>query len=268
LHCQLLADSHLIHKMQFAKKIISSLGITTGKYQEVLDHIVDIAKNRQNEFICVANVHMLVETTLHDDYARVVNSSYIVTPDGVPLTWALKLRYGIDQERIDGMRLLPDLLKEAERNQLRVYFYGGTETMLEQLDQYLQLTYPNIQVAGMHSPPFRKLENNEINAVIQEINGSMAHLIFVVLGCPKQERWMFEMHNKINGVMLGIGGALPVMIGLQKRAPVWMQRNGLEWLYRLYQEPRRLFKRYFVTNSIFMLILIKEWFSRLFKRNY
>jgi len=110
----------------------------------------------------------------------------------------------------------------------------------------------------MYSPPFRWLTEGEEEKIVSNIANSGANMVFVALGCPKQERWMSEMKNQIPAVMVGVGGALPVLVGLQKRAPVWMQKNSLEWFYRLMQEPRRLFKRYFVTNSMFLYLLFKE----------
>jgi N-acetylglucosaminyldiphosphoundecaprenol N-acetyl-beta-D-mannosaminyltransferase len=157
------------------------------------------------------------------------------------------------------MDLLPDLLKEAEHKAIPVYFYGGTEAMLTSIRENMPERYPNLKIAGMFSPPFRELSPAEVELTAQFINNSGAKIVFVILGCPKQELWMGMMKNRIKGTMIGVGGALPVLLGIQKRAPLWMQRNGLEWLYRLYQEPRRLFKRYAVTNSIFLFLLCKEF---------
>lgn len=163
--------------------------------------------------------------------------------------------YGIDQPRIAGMDLLPRLLSVAESYQLPVFFYGGTEQMQEKTRAFLSTKYPDLILAGFVSPPFRRLSEKEENDHINQINHSGAKLLFVVLGCPKQEKWMASMKGKISACMIGIGGALPVLIGLQKRAPGWMQKAGLEWFFRLMQEPKRLFKRYLVTNSKFLFLL-------------
>jgi N-acetylglucosaminyldiphosphoundecaprenol N-acetyl-beta-D-mannosaminyltransferase len=128
--------------------------------------------------------------------------------------------------------------------------------------------YPNLHIRGLYSPPFRALTPEEEERTIERINSSGAKLLFVVLGCPKQEQWMASMAGRINAVMIGIGGALPVLIGMQKRAPKWMQRAGLEWLFRLLQEPRRLFKRYFVTNSVFLYLLSRELVTRTFTKKF
>lgn len=140
------------------------------------------------------------------------------------------------------------------------FFYGGTEDLLAKTKEFLQANYPGLILAGFLSPPFRNLTNNETEDVIGHINKSGAGLVFVILGCPKQEMWMALVHAKINAVTIGIGAALPVFIGIKKRAPKWMQNSGLEWLFRLLQEPKRLLKRYAITNTMFILLILKNYF--------
>ncbi|RXK87339.1 WecB/TagA/CpsF family glycosyltransferase [Filimonas effusa] len=232
-----------------------SLKITLGPYQTFIDNILDLAKKRQSSYVCVANVHMLIEAKNDKAFRRALLAADIVTPDGMPLAKALKLLYGIDQDRVAGMDLLPDLLKSAQDIGLSVFFYGGSDQMLEKTRAYIKTNFPKLQVAGLYSPPFRPLKDEEKNEVANIIQESGAQIVFVVLGCPKQEKWMYEMKGKIPAVMLGIGGALPVLIGEQKRAPKWMQKYSLEWSYRLIQEPKRLFRRYLVTNSSYVMLL-------------
>lgn len=243
-------------------KHIISLFISTGSYASFIDRILELARKKQSSYICVANVHMTIEAYWDKKFADFVNKADLVTPDGMPLAKAMKLLYGIQQDRVAGMDLLPDLLKKAEEENLGVFFYGGTDEMLRKTKVFVQETYPNLKEQAYYSPPFRALTAEEEISVIQRINDSGAHLVFVALGCPKQEKWMAGMKGKINACMLGIGGALPVMVGMQKRAPQWMQKLSLEWLYRLIQEPRRLFKRYFVTNTLFVWQLFKAFARR------
>ncbi len=238
-----------------------SISINTGTYQDMLQNILSTAQTKSSSYTCVANVHMLVEASKDKAFARVVNEADITTPDGKPLTWALKMLYGKEQERVAGMDLLPDLLARAEQLKLPVYFLGGTEEMLDKTESYLSERYPELIISGMYSPPFRTLNKEEKSKLVDDINDSGAKLLFVSLGCPKQEKWMAAMKGQIHAAMIGIGGALPVMIGHQKRAPVWMQQNGLEWAYRLGQEPKRLFKRYAYTNSYFIYAVCKNYFS-------
>jgi N-acetylglucosaminyldiphosphoundecaprenol N-acetyl-beta-D-mannosaminyltransferase len=143
-------------------------------------------------------------------------------------------------------------------NNISVAFYGGTQTMLDKTKDHITRNYPGLHIAAMYSPPFRPLTTDEEDTVIEIFHDSGAALIFVVLGCPKQEKWMASMKDKIAAVMVGIGGALPVFVGIQKRAPRWMQNSGLEWFYRLMQEPGRLFKRYATTNSLFICLVLKS----------
>lgn len=220
----------------------------------------------ESHYVCLANVHMLIEGYKDRKFAAVVNKADLSAPDGVPLTWAMRLLYGIRQERVAGMDLLPDLLAACASQGIPTFFYGSSNDILQKADKVLSTKYPGLLIAGTYSPPFRSLTNAEEEVVIEQIKSSGAKIVFVVLGCPKQEKWMAAMKGRINATMIGIGGALPVLIGEQARAPKWMQNSGLEWFYRLSQEPGRLFKRYFVTNSLFSYLLLKEYITRKFFR--
>lgn len=242
------------------KKVqLLGISITTGSYKEFVRNIIETACRRISDYTCLANVHMLIEAHNDGNFASIVSNANIITPDGMPLAWALEMLYGIKQDRVAGMDLFPDLLNEATAKKLPVYFYGGSLPLLEKTLDYLRSKYPDLPIAGSYSPPFRKLTAIEDENVVEQINGSGAQLVFVVLGCPKQEKWMAAMKGRINAAMVGIGGALPVLVGIHRRAPGWMQYAGLEWMYRLTQEPMRLFRRYSVTNSLFLYILLKEY---------
>jgi N-acetylglucosaminyldiphosphoundecaprenol N-acetyl-beta-D-mannosaminyltransferase len=240
------------------KHPLLTVDLSLGSYSDFVDEIIHLANiDECSEYICVANVHMLVETYRNKEFATIVSNSIITTTDGVPLTWGLKWLYEIQQDRVAGMDLLPDLLRVASQRAVPVFFYGGTETMLSTISEYIKVHYPESIFAGSYSPPFRALTPDENEEIINKINASGAKLVFVSLGCPKQEKWMASMKGRVKATMIGIGGALPVLLGMQKRAPQWMQKSGLEWLYRFFQEPQRLFKRYFTTNAIFLYLLIK-----------
>lgn len=244
------------------KQSLINFGITLGSYEQFVNRIVENSSAGIPTTICVANVHMFIEAQKNKSFAEILEKADIVTPDGKPLTWALKLLNGIQQERVAGMDLFPSLLKAADKANISIYFLGGSQQMLETLNEKVKNDFPSLHIAGYFSPPFRKLSNEEQNAMIEKINTAKPQLIFVALGCPKQEIWMHEMKTKLNTVLIGVGGALPVYAGMQKRAPVWMQKSGFEWLYRLFQEPRRLFKRYLVTNSLFIYIVGKEFIKK------
>lgn len=243
------------------KKRIISIDVNLGTYSSFIDRLVALAEYRKSSYTCVANVHMCIEAADDPAFAQVVNEADIVTPDGMPLAKGLKFIYGRHQDRVAGMDLLPDLLKLSEVNKLKVFFYGGTQTVQDATHSFVKKHYPALVAVGFYSPPFRPLSMEEEEETVKKINATGTHFVFVALGCPKQEKWMASMKGRINACMIGIGGALPVMIGHQRRAPKWMQRASLEWLYRLYQEPKRLFKRYAYTNTKFVALLMREKFQ-------
>ncbi len=238
-----------------------SLSISTGSYKEITENILSLAQMRVSSYTCVANVHMLIEAHWDKEFADVVNNADVITPDGKPITWGLRLMHQQNQVRVSGMDLLPSLLTGAVEKQVSVYFLGGTERMLERTRLYAANNCPDLQIAGLFSPPFRTLTEEEEEEIVQNINTSGAGLVLIAMGCPKQEKWMAAMKGRIHACMIGIGGALPVMIGQQKRAPMWMQNAGLEWAYRLGQEPRRLFKRYAVTNTTFIWLMMRQYLA-------
>lgn len=244
---------------QIGRKSIINFSVTTGKYQAFIDEITELSRKRVSAAVYFANVHMYIEAYQNEGFRQLINKADIVTPDGKPLAWMLRLLYGIKQDRVAAMDFVPDMMERMQKEKLPVYFYGGTQEMLDKTAAFVKKAYPNLQVAGMYSPPFRPLTAAEEDEIAAKINGALPAIVFVFLGCPKQEKWMATMKGKVNAVMTGVGGALPVTIGMQKRAPVWMRNFGLEWLYRFFQEPKRLFKRYATTNSLFIWVMLKEF---------
>jgi N-acetylglucosaminyldiphosphoundecaprenol N-acetyl-beta-D-mannosaminyltransferase len=244
------------------RKAIIDFSVTTGKYASFIDKITESARQRISSAVYFANVHMFIEAYRNDEFRALINKADMVAPDGQPLAWMLRLLYGIRQDRVAAMDFVPDMLLRMQQEHLPVYFYGGTQEMLDKTAAFVMQAYPDLQVAGMYSPPFRPLTPEEEDDIAIRINATSAAIIFVFLGCPKQEKWMAKMKGKVNAVMTGVGGALPVTIGMQKRAPKWMRNFGLEWLFRFLQEPRRLFKRYFTTNSLFMWVMFKEFIKQ------
>jgi N-acetylglucosaminyldiphosphoundecaprenol N-acetyl-beta-D-mannosaminyltransferase len=240
------------------KLTIFNFPVSVGKYQDYLDDIIKSAFTRTSRYVYVANVHMLIEAYMSKSFLEKVYNAFMVTPDGKPLTWALKLIHGVHQDRVAGMDILPALLERAEKEHLPVFIYGGTDDLLERAREYIQKHYPRLLVTGVYSPPFHEHNPEEEALVVDQINKAAPGLVFTVLGCPKQEKWMASMQGRIHSVMIGIGGALSVLVGVQKRAPRWMQNASLEWFFRFCLEPRRLFKRYAVTNSFFLFLLSKE----------
>jgi N-acetylglucosaminyldiphosphoundecaprenol N-acetyl-beta-D-mannosaminyltransferase len=238
------------------RKILNS-NLSIGKYDEFIQEMTSLAQQKISSYVCVSNVHMVIEAYKDKGFSEIVNNADIATPDGMPLAKFIQLIYGIKQDRVAGMDIMPSILKEAESKSLTIYLYGSTNEVLELIIAKANREYPNLKIAGYYAPPFRSLSEEEKNEIIDRINNSNSNFVLVALGCPKQEKWMAENKNKINSCMLGVGGAFSVFAGIQKRAPLWMQKISLEWLFRFFQEPQRLWKRYLVTNSLFSLLMIK-----------
>jgi N-acetylglucosaminyldiphosphoundecaprenol N-acetyl-beta-D-mannosaminyltransferase len=237
------------------KKVVS-LNIDLIDYKEAIDKIIVMGRNKRPGYACFANVHMAIEAYRDPKIADQVNSASFVFADGMPLVKSLKYLYGIKQDRIAGMDFMPDLIRESAISKLKIFFFGTTTDLLEKISVRVESEYPNAEIVGLLSPPFDKSLDDEL--YINTINASGANLVFVALGCPKQEKWMAKHSARIDAVLLGVGGAFPVYAGTASRAPLFMRKLALEWLYRLFQEPTRLFKRYFVTNTMFVYLLFRE----------
>lgn len=227
-------------------------------WDDALDRIVAWAQARESRYVCICNVHSVVTTTRDAGHRKIVNEADMCTPDGAPIAWAMR-RFGLrSQERINGPDLMWRYLARAEALGQRVFFYGSTEQTLARLREALDAHFPRLRIAGMHSPPFRALSAQEDEAEVEMINRSGAQAVFVGLGCPKQERWMAAHRGRVQAVMIGVGAAFDYHSGVVRRAPLWWQRNGLEWLYRLISDPQRLMKRYMVTNTLFVIGLSRQ----------
>ena len=250
------------------KTRLINFSLTNLDFKSFGDYIVALSIPTKSSIICVANVHMFIEAYKDKRFLALVNNADMVSPDGKPLCLALKWLYGIDQERVAGMDLLPALIEEAEKNHLKIGFYGYTPEGLQVVSQKCLELYPDLVEPICISPPFRALTQEEEENYIKVIHDAGVQMLLVALGCPKQEKWMASMKGRLNTTMIGIGGALPVFAGLQSRAPKWMQDASLEWLYRLLQEPRRLFKRYFITNTLFIYLIISEKIKLSFNKSY
>ncbi len=226
--------------------------VTNAPYQRFIAEIAEQARLRHSSYVCFANVHMLMEAYHDPSFKEVVNQADLVAPDGRPLSVLMRWQYGLQQERVCGMDLLPDLLRTATEQDLSVYFYGSTQETLDAIQSRLTEEYPTLRVAGLDSPPFRPLSAAEDQAAVDRINASGANLVFVSLGCPKQERWMADHRGRVEACMLGLGQAFLTYAGTEKRLPRWAHDFALEWAYRLYLEPKRLWKRYLVGNTWFL----------------
>lgn len=216
------------------------------------------AAGHESRYVCITNVHSVVTAGQDAAFGKVIEAADMVTPDGAPVAWMLRKLGHAGQERINGPDLMWKYCEAITGSDESIYLYGGSENTLEKLRMVLAQRFPDLKIAGSYSPPFRALSDEEDRAVVEAINASGAGTVWVSLGCPKQEKWMAAHRGQINAVMVGVGAAFDYHAGTIQRAPLWMQRNGLEWLHRLCSEPRRLWKRYFVTNTLFILGAAKQ----------
>jgi N-acetylglucosaminyldiphosphoundecaprenol N-acetyl-beta-D-mannosaminyltransferase len=239
------------------KQVLSS-PVTALRFDEQMFLILKWARARQSKMVCLANVHMLMEAYWHEEFASVLKSADVVSTDGMPLVWMLRQMGMRGQDRVAGMDVYLRLCQLAASIGVSVYFVGSQAETLAQMQQKLSQDFPNLKIAGMEPLPFRPLTPDEDAALIQKINDSGAGLVMVCLGCPKQEYWMFHHLNKINAVMIGVGAVFSLYAGQQKRAPQFVRNSGLEWFYRLIQEPKRLWHRYSQTIPPFILLASKQ----------
>ncbi len=215
--------------------------------------ILSWARGHESRYVCICNVHSIVTGGRDADFHRVLNDSDLATPDGMPLVWWLRRAGFRNQARIEGPELMLRLCELAAREGISVFLYGGSESSLHLLQERMLVRFPELRIVGAISPPFRTLTPEEDAQISENINRSGAGLVFVGLGCPKQEAWMWRRRGQVHAVMIGVGAAFDFHAGRLQRAPCWMQRSGLEWLFRLISEPRRLWRRYLTTNTTFVL---------------
>lgn len=231
--------------------------IDAADWDDALTRIIEWGWQHQSRYVTLCNVHSVVTASQSSDFQKVLAEADLALPDGAPVAWVLRHSGHPNQERINGPDLTWRYLASAEKLGQSVFFFGSSDHTLTKLKAHISTAFPKLKVVGMVSPPFRELTHDEDQAYIDQINHSGAHVVFVGLGCPKQEVWMAQHRGKINAVMLGVGAAFDYHAGTIQRAPAWMQRTGLEWFHRLCSEPRRLAKRYAVTNTLFIYRTMK-----------
>jgi N-acetylglucosaminyldiphosphoundecaprenol N-acetyl-beta-D-mannosaminyltransferase len=220
---------------------------------EAVARMASWAARRESRMVGICNAHVTVTTSRDSAFHAALAVADMVTPDGAPVAWMLRRLGARAQQRVSGPDLMLDYCAHAASIGEPMYFYGATDEILDALEARLRERFPGLVVAGRWSPPFRPLTREEDEAAVQRINASGARVVWVGLGCPKQELWMAEHRGRVQAVMVGVGAAFAFHAGVSKRAPLWMRERGLEWLHRLWSEPRRLWRRYLVTNTLFVL---------------
>ena len=238
-----------------------NIPVTCLPFEEQTMLILRWAKMRASKVICLANVHMLMEAYWNPSFEKVLSQADLVTPDGKPLVLMLRKLGILNQNQVAGMDVFLNLCDLAEQTGIGVYFLGSSNEILAKIANKLNREYPVLKISGMNAIPSMSIEDvikSPNYDLVEEINQSGAGIVFVCLGCPKQEIWMSQHQGLIDGVMIGVGAVFSMYAGINPRAPFWIQRIGLEWLYRLSQEPRRLWRRYGSTIPPFLYLAIKQ----------
>ncbi|NUN63838.1 WecB/TagA/CpsF family glycosyltransferase [Pseudanabaena biceps] len=249
---------------------ILNVGIDATSYGETCDRMVMMLQQQRSGYIVAANVHVVMTAYWDRDYAQVLANAEIVTPDGMPLVWGLRSLGARNQQRVYGPDLMMAWCERAVAENLPIYLFGATDATLNRLEQNLKSQFSNLAIAGKHAPPYLELSDPNFEAQLTEdleiIAQSGAKVIFVALGCPKQELWMAIANQKLPSVMIGVGAAFDFHSGQVSQAPRWLMEIGLEWLYRFLQEPKRLWRRYLINNPCFVILFTKQILQKISKK--
>ena len=229
-----------------------------ARTEEAACHVLGHLKELSGKYICFSNVHTAVMARENEDYKNVLNESAYTFADGAPIAKLQRKEGYIGADRVAGPDFMEHMFRDTADGQASHYFYGSSQKTLDALKEKLLNKYPGIDIRGMYSPPFRALSPEEDAADVERINAAEADIVWIGLGAPKQEKWMLAHKDKVKGVMMGVGAGFDFHAGTIKRAPEWLQKIGFEWLYRLFQDPKRLFSRYFVTNTKFFCYLLRD----------
>jgi N-acetylglucosaminyldiphosphoundecaprenol N-acetyl-beta-D-mannosaminyltransferase len=235
-------------------------------WHDAVARIAGWAERHESRSVNLCNVHSVVTAQRDSSFRQVVDGADMNLPDGAPIAWALRWAGAAGQPRINGPDVMWHYLARAEQDGHVVSFYGSSEDTLCRLREVLSSAFPRLRHGAMVSPPFRELTREEDAAYVRQINDAGTQTLFVSLGCPKQEHWMDSHRGRIQATMLGVGAAFAYHAGITKRAPMWMRECGMEWLHRLFTEPRRLARRYVVTNSIFLASMVWNALSSIGRR--
>lgn len=247
---------------------ILSVNISKKNISETMSLFCEWIDNNAKKRVCVTPVNCVLWARENEKLRTLYNTSDLNLADGVPLLWASKFLGNKIRGRVTGLDLLPQFTEIAAKNNYSFFFLGAKDGVAEALAKKLKHDHPNLNVVGYYSPPFAERFSDEENKkMIEMINAVKPNVLWVSLTAPKQDYWIHEHLNELNvNIAIGVGGAFEVTAGLIKRAPKWMQKNGLEWLFRFLQEPKRLFKRYFIEAPVFIPLVFLQRFGLLKKK--
>jgi len=231
---------------------VVSLNINVCNHESAIRRIAELVKRGAGGYVCFSTVHMIMESHDNAEYGAKVNAADLIIPDGMPLVWMQKLQGEGQAARVRANDLMILLCAYAEKNDLTVGFYGGKQSVIDAITKRARKDFPKLKIAYAFSPPFRPLTDAEDAEITAEINRKNPDILFMGLGCPKQENWMAAHKNRVKAVMLGVGASFDFFAGNVKESPEWLGKLGLEWLFRLTQEPRRLWRRYLILNPRFV----------------
>ncbi|MBA2736811.1 MAG: WecB/TagA/CpsF family glycosyltransferase [Pyrinomonadaceae bacterium] len=222
------------------------------QHDSIIRKTAELVNQKNGGYVCFSTVHMVMESYDNPEFGAKVNAADLIVTDGMPLVWMQKLQGAKTASRVRANDLMISLCEYAEKNNLSVGFYGGRQEVIDAITKRAAKEMPKLQIAYAFSPPFRSLTDEEAALIVKEINEKSPDILFIGLGCPKQENWMWAHKDKLKAVMLGVGASFDFYAGNVKESPEWMGKLGLEWLFRLTQEPKRLWKRYLILNPRFI----------------
>ncbi len=244
----------------FKKFNILGVDISAISFGDACFLIEEYINSKKKGYICTCPVNTILECRRNAFASKSLQSATLVTPDGIPVVWLGKLNGHKNMARVYGPDLMLEICRISNDKGYKNYFYGSTSEVLSKLSANLKFSFPDLTISGMYSPPFHSISSKEDAEIIEEINKSNSDILWVGLGSPKQDIWMYEHRDKLNvPIVIGVGAAFDFIAGTKKQAPKWMQRSGLEWLFRLATEPGRLWKRYILGNMLFLYLLLKEF---------
>ncbi|MCY2954568.1 MAG: WecB/TagA/CpsF family glycosyltransferase [Planctomycetota bacterium] len=269
----LLVPRHDARPAEFAgtrrATLVLGTPIVNASYEQIIQQIKEWTEQRSRHYIGVVAVHNIVLAKWRPSHRRALQQASINTPDGMPIVWAQRLLGHRGASRVAGCSLMPMVLEHAETQAWRVAFYGGAPDRLRQLVANMSQRFPRLNIVDAISPPFRHLNAQEDQEMVDRLNARRPDIVFVGLGCPKQERWMLEHIDRVPAVMIGVGAAFDLHAGAVPPTPQFLQKAGLEWLFRLCCQPRRLFIRYATTNPTYVAMILWQLFKRfVLRRDY
>ena len=259
--------------MEFVDRVekvnILGVGISAINLNQAKDIIIDWLEHRQKQYVCVTPAHGIMECQRNANLRRIFNCSGLTTPDGMSVVWLLKILGYRNVSRVYGPDLMESICEyKSDNRSFRHFLYGGAEGIPELLSESLRINFPALNVVGTYSPPFRPLTAEEGQEIVAQINATKPDIVWVGISTPKQERWMSDHIGLLNAsVLIGVGAAFDFLSGTKKQAPKWIQRSGFEWLFRLVNEPHRLWRRYIEYPYFLILVLLQIFGFKSFPMN-